>query len=57
LTIMFTKPDSPADIKETMIDKLTIGLLVALILLVGLMPSVFNSFFSNLSAKFPLLLQ
>jgi NADH-quinone oxidoreductase subunit N len=57
LTIMFTKPDSPADIKETMIDKLTIGLLVALILLVGLMPSVFNTFFSNLSAKFPLLLQ
>jgi NADH:ubiquinone oxidoreductase subunit 2 (subunit N) len=57
LTIMFTKPDNPDEIKETISDKITIGLMVALILLVGLLPSVINSILSNLSAKFPLLLQ
>jgi hypothetical protein len=57
LTIMFTKPNNPDEIKETMSDKITIGLMVVLLLLVGLLPSVFNSILSNLSAKFPLLLQ
>ncbi len=57
LTIMFTKPGEHAEMKETMSDKLMIGLLVALILLVGLIPAVFNSFLSSLAGKFPFLLQ
>ena len=57
LTIMFTKPGDLTEMKETMNDKLMIGLLVVLMLLVGLMPAVFNSFLSSLAGKFPFLLQ
>jgi len=57
LTIMFAKPGDLVEMKETMSDKLMIGLLVVLILLVGLMPAVFNSFLSSLAGKFPFLLQ
>ena len=57
LTIMFSKPADSAEMKETMSDKLMIGLLVVLILFVGFMPTVFNSFLSSLAGKFPFLLQ
>jgi NADH-quinone oxidoreductase subunit N len=57
LTIMFSKPDDFTEMKETLRDKLTIGLLVIFILVVGLMPAVFNSFLSSLAGKFPFLLQ
>ena len=57
LTIMFTRPANLADMKESMTDKLTIGLLVALVLLVGLFPAVFSYFLSGLAGKFTFLLQ
>jgi len=57
LTILFARTDNLPEMKETMNDKLTIGLLVILILLIGFIPAIFNSFLSNLAGKFQFLLQ
>ncbi len=57
LTIMFARPPTLTEEKETLHEKITLGLLTILILVVGLLPAVFNSFLSSLAGKFPFLLQ